>query len=162
MLQFEPGLAIWTVITFLVLLLLLSKTAWPKILSVLDERENKIKSSIEDAEKARDDAEKMIQEHKNILDKAKKEAAEIIRKGNDRAEKIHGEARELAKEEARNLIRSTKVELEREREKAIADLKDRVAVLSVTVAAKIIGSSLTPEQHLERAQNAIKEMESQL
>ncbi len=162
MLQFEPGLAIWTIITFIVLLLLLSKTAWPKILSVLDERENKIKSSIEDAEKARDDAEKMIEEHKNILDNAKKEAAEIIRKGNERAEKIHEEARELAKEEARNLIQSTKVELEREREKTIVDLKDRAADLSVAVAAKIIGSSLTPEQHLEHARNAIREMDSQL
>jgi F-type H+-transporting ATPase subunit b len=159
MLQFEPGLAIWTLVTFLFLLLLLAKTVWPIILSTLDERENKIRSSIDNAEKAKLDAKKILGEHKAMLDNAKKEAAEIIKKGSDRAEKIHEEALTKAKKDAQSLIENTKIEMEREREKAFAELKNRAADLSVSVAAKIIGSSLSNEQQLERARIAIKEME---
>ncbi len=162
MLQFEPGLAIWTIVTFVFLFVLLAKTAWPRILSALDERENTIRSSIEDAEKAKLDAEKILSDHKAMLDTVKKEAAETIKKGNERAEIIHEEALTNAKKEAQSLIENTKMEMEREREKAFVELRNRTADLSVSVAAKIIGSSLTNEQQLERARIAIKEMESQL
>lgn len=162
MLNFEPGLAIWTIITFLVLLFILGKTAWPRILSALEEREERIRTSLAEAEKAKEDAERMIAETKEMLGKAKKEVAEIVKQGAEKAEKVREDLIEKAAEDAKTLVEKTKIELEREREKAIEDLKNRTVDLSVAIAARIISSSLTPEQQTGIARQAIKDMESRL
>jgi len=162
MLNFETGLAIWTIITFLILLFILGKTAWPRILSALEEREGRIRTSLDEAEKAKEDAERMIAETKEMLGKAKKEVAEIVKQGAERAEKVREDLIEKAAEDAKTLVEKTKIELEREREKAIEDLKNRTVDLSVAIAARIISSSLTPEQQTGIARQAIKDMESGL
>jgi len=162
MLKFEPGLAIWTIISFLGLLFLLWKFAWPRILSALEEREERIRKSIDEAEKAKEEAERMIAETKEMLGKAKKEAVGIVKQGTEKAEKVREDLIAKASEDAKTLVEKTKIELEREREKAIGDLKKRTIDLSVAVAAKIISSSLTPEQQTGIARRAIKDMESGL
>jgi len=162
MLQFEPGLAIWTFITFLILLIVLGKTAWPKILTALEERETKIREALADAAKAKEETDRMISEHKEMMSKAKEDSADIVRQGTERAEKVQEEFLEKAKQEANAIIERTKSELERERDKAVAELKARAVDLSVAIAAKIITSSLTSEQQAELARQAVREMESNL
>ena len=162
MLEFEPGLAIWTIFSFLVLLFMLWKFAWPRILSALEEREGKIRISLAEAEKAKEDAERMMAETKEMLGNAKKEAAEIVKQGAERAEKVREDLIEKAAEDARTIVEKTKIELEREREKAVAELKNRTVDLSVAIAARIISSSLTPKQQTGIARQAIKDLESRL
>ena len=161
-LSFEPGLAIWTIITFLVLLIILGKTAWPKILAALNERENSIRSALADAEKAREEADRSIADTKEMLNEARKESAGIVQQGVERAEKVREDLIAKAGDEARALIERTKHELELEREKAVSELKNRAVDLSVAIAAKIITSSLTPEQQEELARRSIKNLESNL
>ena len=88
LLDVSPGLIFWTVITFLILLFILKKMAWKPILSSLDERENKIKESLEKAEFARTEAEKLIAENKSNLAKAEEDAQKIIAQGREYAEKL--------------------------------------------------------------------------
>jgi len=159
MLSFEPGLAIWTLITFVILLVILGKTAWPKILSALEERENKIRTSLEDAEKAREAAERATEDYNALIAKSKTESAEIIRQSRDQAEKVREDLIAQAKEEAANLVEKTKKELDQEREKAIQEMKKKAVDLSMVIATKIIESSLTKEKQLELARQALQEME---
>ena len=151
MLVFEPGLAIWTIITFLILLAALWWKVWPRILSALEEREEKIKTALSDAEKAQQEAEKKIEETKEMLNKARKEAQKIVKQGADRAEIVRDELIEKASEEAKSIVEKTKKDLERERDKAVSELKERAVDLSVAIAAKIINSSLTSEQQSDLA-----------
>lgn len=162
MLQFEPGLAIWTIITFLILVILLWWKVWPRILSALEEREEKIKTALSDAEKAQQEAVQKMEETKEMLNKARKEASEIVKKGADRAEKVREELIAKAEDDARSLVERTKNELDLERQKAVSELRERAVDLSVAIAAKIIDSSITPEQQTDLARQSIKDIESRI
>lgn len=162
MLQFEPGLAIWTIITFLILVILLWWKVWPRILSALEEREEKIKTALSDAEKAQQEAVQKMEETKEMLNKARKEASEIVKKGADRAEKVREELIAKAEDDARSLAERTKNELDLERQKAVSELRERAVDLSVAIAAKIIDSSITPEQQTDLARQSIKDIESRI
>ena len=162
MLQFEPGLAIWTIITFLILVILLWWKVWPRILSALEEREEKIKTALSDAEKAQQEAVQKMVETKEMLNKARKEASEIVKQGADRAEKVREELIAKAEDDARSLVERTKNELDLERQKAVSELRERAVDLSVAIAAKIINSSITPEQQTDLARQSIKDIESRI
>ncbi|MFC1728736.1 F0F1 ATP synthase subunit B [candidate division KSB1 bacterium] len=159
MLQFEPGLAIYTIITFLVLFVMLWKTAWPKILSAIEERETKIRTSLENAEKARQEAERTMAEYKKMIANARQESAEIIKESSEKAEKVREDLIAAAKADAVKLIENTKKELEREQQKAVQEMKARTVDISISIAERIIRSSLTRDQQLELARKALQDME---
>jgi F-type H+-transporting ATPase subunit b len=160
LLQFEPGLVIWAIVTFFVLLLALYFTAWPKLLSFLENRENYIRSSLEDAEKARQAAERITAEYKDMISLAKKESIDILKQTRAQADKVREELLAKAREDAKRILDKTIREFELERDKAIIELKNRAVNLSVAIAGKIIMSSLTSEQQTDLAMQALKEMDS--
>ena len=96
-----PGLYIWTIITFLLLLYLLAKFAWKPLLKMLEERENLIKSSLDDAEKAKLELERLNEESEKIMAKARVEAQEILAEGKTTAEKVKEDTISKAKEAAK-------------------------------------------------------------
>ncbi|MFC1477508.1 F0F1 ATP synthase subunit B [candidate division KSB1 bacterium] len=159
MLEYDPGLAIYAIITFLVLFVLLWKLAWPKIIGAIEEREEKIRNSLEEAEKAREAAERTTAEYQEMIAKAREESAEIIRKGTEQAEKVREDLIAKAKDDATKFVENTKKELELERDKAIQEMKLKVVDLSVAIATKIVKTSLTEEKQMELARQALKEME---
>ena len=160
LLKFEPGLAAWAIVTFLFLFGLLYYLVWPKLLAFLEERENHIRGSLEEAEKARREAERITAEYRNMISRAKTESVEIIRQAQEQSEKVREQLIAHAKTDAKSIVDKTIHELELEREKAVAELKTRAVNLSVAIAAKIITSSLTLEQQARLAHQALKEMES--
>lgn len=160
MLRFELGLQIWVIITFVALLLVLWKTAWPAIINALEERENHIRTSLEDADKAKEEAKRIMAEYKDMISKAKSESAGIIKQGTEKAEQVREELILKAKEESRALVEKTIKELELESAKAVQDLKQKTIDISVAIAAKIITSSLTIEQQAELAKKAMQELET--
>ena len=83
-----PGLYIWTIITFLLLLYVLAKFAWKPLLKMLEDRENLIKSSLEDAEKAKLELQRLNEESEKMLNKARSDAQEILTEGKATAEKV--------------------------------------------------------------------------
>ena len=99
-LDINPGVIIWTTVTFLILLWVLKKTAWRPILNSLSERENFIKDSLEQAEKARKDAEILYEKNKENLAKAEEEAQKVIEQGREYAENLKKQILEESKTEA--------------------------------------------------------------
>ena len=133
-LDVNPGLIIWTVVTFAVLLFVLKKVAGKPILNSLNEREKFIKDSLEKAEIAQKEAEKLIQDNRASMLKAEEEAQKIIAQGRDYAEKLKAQLLEESKTEAKKLVDNAKAEIERKNQEAFNDIKDQVAEIAISAA----------------------------
>jgi len=144
LLRVEPGLFLWTVITFLVLVLILWKAAWKPIVEALDARAEKVRGDIESADKARQEAEKLLAQHKSLMDNAKSEAAKIVEDSKTEAEKMRNEIIEKASADAKDLSERTKKEIILAKDKALSEIKAEIVILSTEIAAKVINKNLNP------------------
>ena len=158
--QPDPGLFLWTILTFLVLLGLLAKFAWKPLLALLDRREEMIRQSLDDAEKAKQELQRLQQESKEILSKARVEAQCILAKSRSEAEKLKGELRQEAKVQADSILRDAEKQIQVETEKAIAVIKNEVVDLSLLVASKLIKRNLSKEDNQSLIEESLKEVES--
>ncbi len=158
--QPDPGLFLWTILTFLVLLVLLAKFAWKPLLALLDRREEMIRQSLDDAEKAKQELQRLQQESKEILSKARVEAQSILAKSRSEAEKLKGELRQEAKVQADSILRDAEKQIQVETEKAIAVIKNEVVDLSLLVASKLIKRNLSKEDNQSLIEESLKQVES--
>jgi F-type H+-transporting ATPase subunit b len=138
----NPGLTLWTAITFLFLLVVLSRFAWGPIVKMLNERERTIRDAIDSAKKERAEAERMLAEQKESLARAQREAAEIARRNQQEVEALRQELTTRARKEADELIASARLQVAEEVSKARADLKAQVADLAIDAAAKLVKANL--------------------
>jgi F-type H+-transporting ATPase subunit b len=141
------GLIFWTFIVFIILLWILKRFAWKPILETLDERENRIRAALEDAERSRQEAQETLNKYQQLLDEAKKEAQEILAKSRKTAEATRDEIVQKAQAEANHLIERARKEIDLEREKAIDELRREAVELSLMIASRLIGKSLSPDDH---------------
>lgn len=145
--QLDPGLFVWTILTFLLLLFVLAKFAWKPLLKMLNEREELIRSSLEDAEKAKEELERLNTECVAIINQARSEAQLILSEGKSAAAKLKDETLEVAKEQAKYIVGEAEKQINVERDKAIADIKGEVVNISLAVAEKLIGKNISPEDN---------------
>jgi F-type H+-transporting ATPase subunit b len=158
LLKVEPGLLLWTIITFLVLLLILWKAAWKPIVDALDARAEKVRGDIEAAEKNRLETEKLIAQHEAMMNKAKEEAAHVIAEGRSDAENVKNSIVDKANGEAKDLVERAKREIGLAKDKALSDLKSEVVVLSTVIASKVISKNLKPEDQKAFVEEALKKI----
>jgi F-type H+-transporting ATPase subunit b len=160
LLDIDPGLIVWTLITFSLLLFLLSKLAWKPIIKTLQEREEKIRHSLEEAEKARREAEALIARNADMMAQAERDAQELVRRAKEMADKLKLELTEQGKLEAAKMLTTAKKEIENEKNAALSQLKSEVADMVVQAAGKVIGSALDADKHKKIVDDFIKEMPS--
>lgn len=141
----NPGLIFWTVITFIVLLILLKKVAWKPILTALDQREAAIRESLEKAEKAREEAQKVLDENKTNIAQAEEESKKIIDQSRAYAEKLKEQIIRESKEQAKKIVDDAVDEIERKNEAAFNDLKTQIAEIAINAAEKILKETLNKE-----------------
>jgi len=158
--QPDPGLFLWTILTFVVLLVLLAKFAWKPLLAMLDRREEMIRQSLDDAEKAKQELQRLQQESKEILSNARVEAQSILAKSRSEAEKLKGEIRQEAKVQADSILRDAEKQIQVETEKAITVIKNEVVDLSLLVASKLIKKNLSKEDNQSLIEESLKQVES--
>jgi len=158
--QPDPGLFLWTILTFMVLFGLLARFAWKPLLAVLDRREEIIRQSLDDAEKAQHELQRLQQESKEILSKARVEAQSILAKTRSEAEQLKGEIRQKAKAQADSILRDAEKQIQVETEKAIAMLKSDVVDLSLVVASKLIRRNLSKEDNQSLIEESLKQFEA--
>lgn len=154
--QPDPGLFIWTIITFLVLLTLLAKYAWKPLLELLEKREETIRKSLDDAEKAREELERLTTEGDEIIAKARSEAQSIIAEGKSAAEKVRNETIQMAREQASGLLDKAEKQIQAEKDKAIEEIKSEVVDLSLSVAEKLIKKNLSSEENQAMIEESLK------
>jgi F-type H+-transporting ATPase subunit b len=154
----NPGLTLWAAITFLVLLVVLSKFAWGPIVKMLDEREKTIHEAIESAKKERAEAEKLLASQKDALAKATREAAEIAKRNQDEVEKLRQELTAKARKEAEELVASARKQIIEEKSKAAAELRSMVADLAIEAAAKLVKASLDEKAQRQLVEDYLKQL----
>ncbi len=147
MVQVHGGTLFWSVVTFLLLLVVLKKVAWIPIIEALENRESEIKNALSSAEKARENAEKASKDYDDLVKKARLEAQEIITESKSTGERIRTEIKETAEKEAHEIIEKAQNQINAEREKAINDIKKIVVDFSIQAASKIIEKNLDSDDN---------------
>jgi F-type H+-transporting ATPase subunit b len=145
---------------FLVLFVLLWKFAFPPITKMLDQRAENIRESLEKAEDTRVQAERLLDEYKVQMAEARLEAAKVIEQGRKVAETMKDEIVAKANEEAAAVLAKARDEIQAEKRAAIAELQASVADLSVAVAGKVIGTSLSDAEHRKLIESYVAEVGS--
>jgi F-type H+-transporting ATPase subunit b len=158
MLNPNPGLVIWTIITFILLLIVLKKFAWKPLIEALQKREENVRSSIERAEQAQREAEKLLEENRKRLAQAEQEGHRILNESRALADKLKEEMIEKANQQARRMIDMAKQEIDRDKEAAILQLRDEVADLAIKAAGKIIDETLDESKHRKLIDSYLKNL----
>jgi F-type H+-transporting ATPase subunit b len=154
------GTLFWSVLIFGLFFLLLSKFAWKPILAAVKARDEMIRSSLESAEKAKEDMLKMQSDNEAILRKAREEREGILKEAREVRDKLIGEAKGKAAEEAEKLIEKARAGIESEKRKALSEIKEQVANLSVEIASKVLGEKLKQTGEQEKLiDNYLKEID---
>ena len=153
----NPGIFLWTLVTFLIVLIILKAKAWAPLIATLDKRESDIRESLNAAEKAREDAENITKDYEKMVQKAKKESVEIISASREAGEKVKTEIITEAKSNAKKIMTDNLDQIEREKNKVIGEIRQQVVELSVMAAEKIIGKTLEKDDHNKMIQDTIKE-----
>lgn len=148
LIRIEPGLFIWTILTFLVLLGALAKLVWKPLMEALDRREKRIRDSLEEAEKAQKAAERISREYDEMIGKARQEAQEIVADGKTRSEKIKDDMLKKAREESQKIGEDAEKRIQAEKESALAEIREEIVSLSLYAASKIIGKNLTKKDNM--------------
>jgi F-type H+-transporting ATPase subunit b len=147
MFQINPGLILWTIITFVIVLMILRWTAWKPLLAALTAREEKIRASLAHAEQARQEAQSLLEEHRRQLAAAEEQVHRILTEGRALADRQRADAAEKAEHAARRMIAQAKEEIQREKDAALVQLRSEVADLAIGAAGKILDKNLdTPAQ----------------
>jgi len=145
------GVSGWTlaaqVVNFIILLLLLYFFAYKPVMKMLDERWRKIKDSMEEVQKVKAQAAQTEEEFKKKIEAASKEGQEVIARAMRTGEEARQRAQAEAKQEAQALVEKARVEIQRERDETIGELRQEFADLTVVAAEKVIGKSLDKEAH---------------
>jgi F-type H+-transporting ATPase subunit b len=152
------GLIFWTTVVFTLLVLLLKKFAWKPILSAVDERNKSIKDSLAQAEKARSEMSELTANNEKIIAQAKVDRDIILKEARDMKNEIISEAKDKASKEAEKLVSTAKEQILNEKMKAITELKNHVADLSIEMAERILNSELSDvAKQKELVSKALKE-----
>jgi F-type H+-transporting ATPase subunit b len=141
------GLIIWTIITFLVVLLVLKKFAWPQLLASLDEREKRISDALAAAEQARQEAEEVLREHRQKIAAAEEEARKIVAEARAAGANVRQTIVSQAREEAERMLDQARTSIESEKRAAIAELRRETANLAVQAAGVLIDANLDDEKN---------------
>jgi F-type H+-transporting ATPase subunit b len=156
--QLDPGLFLWTIVTFLVLLGALAKFAWRPLLQALSTREETIRQSLADAEKARAELERLNRESEAIIRQARVEAEQIVGASRADAERLRGELREKARAEADGILKNAERQIQLETARALQQIRTEAADLSVVIASKLIQKNLTREDNERLIQEALQQL----
>lgn len=155
----DPGLILWTVLTFIGLLFLLRKTAWGPIIDGLDRREQNIRAALSDAEKARDEGKRLLAEQEAALAAARQEAQKLIDQGTATARSLQEEMLAKAQQEAGAIVASARREIELETDRAREALRAEVVDLSLRVAGRLLERSLADADHERLAREFMSQVE---
>lgn len=148
---------IWHTINFLLLLLILGKFVFPKITKTLDERSNRIRESIAQAETLKEETARLNEEARQAQSKAWQDAQQALSEAQRNAEQVIAEARDTARQEAEALIARARTEIQAERDRAFQELRQEVADLAVSAASHVVARSLDDASHRQLVEQFLAE-----
>ncbi|AIM38561.1 F0F1 ATP synthase subunit B [Sphingobacterium sp. SG20118] len=147
--QFSFGLFFWQVIILLIIIFLLGKFAWKPIIAALAEREQGISEALESAEKAKLEMARLTNENESLLKEARVERDLILKEAKEIKDKIVAEAKTIAQTEGAKMIAQASVEINEQKNKAMAEVKDQVSTLALDIARKVLSKEFEDQNKQE-------------
>ncbi len=154
-----PGLMIWTIVSFVVVLVVLWRFAFGPIQKTIDERRDRIRESIDAADHAREEARQLLEEHRKLIGQAKGDAEEILAEARRIAESMRERVKEETEVERARRIDETRKLIEAETQRALDAIRSEVASLTLEATAKVTGKVLDKADHKRLIEDAIKDLD---
>jgi F-type H+-transporting ATPase subunit b len=154
-----PGLMIWTVVCFLLTLFVLKRYAFGPIQHMLDERRDRIRRSIEEAENARTEARKLLEEHRALIGQARGQAEQILAEARKVADSQRQRVKEETEADRQRRLEETKRQIEAETHRALEQIRAEVAELTLVATTKVTGKVLDDADHRRLIEDAIKDLD---
>ena len=158
--QPDPGLYIWTIVTFLILLALLAKFAWRPLIAALVARQDAIRKSLDEARQARTELERLNAESQRILAQARSEAESILTATRSDANLFREELKQKARAEAAGIVKNAEKQIELETARALQQIRQEAVDLSVTIASKLLQRNVSKDDNLRLIEDTFKHIES--
>lgn len=157
--QPDPGLFIWTILTFLALVALLAKFAWRPLLQALERRQEMIRKSLDDAEQAKVELERVQRESAEIVRRAREEADAIVSRTRTDADRLREELRQQARQEAAAILKAAERQIQIEADRAREQLRREAVDMSVLIASKILRRTISREDNERLIQETLAQLE---
>ncbi len=156
----EGGLMFWTIVVFVLLLLILRKFAWPQVLGAVEAREQMLERQIAETERNRAESARILEEQKRLLAEARTSAHAIVAEAKGLADKERAVVIEKTKQEQDELLQRARREIQGERDRAVVELRREAVDLSLAAASKLIGERLGSDADRQLVLNYLGTLES--
>jgi len=158
--QPDPGLYIWTIATFLVLVGLLAKFAWGPLLAAMAARQDAIRKSLDEARQAKQELERLNVESARILAQARTDAEAILSATRSDATQFREELKQQARADAAAIVKNAEKQVELEKTRAIQEIRQEAVNLSVTIASKLLQRNVSKDDNLRLIEDTFKQIEA--
>ena len=156
----DPGLYVWTIITFLVLLVVFNKLAWRPLKGILQTREDLIRKSLDDARQAKQELERLHVESQKILNEARVQADRILSETRSDANRLRDELKQKAQTEAAGIMKNAERQIEMETARALQQIRSEAVDISVAIATKLLARNVTKEDNERLIEETFKQIEA--
>jgi F-type H+-transporting ATPase subunit b len=158
--QPDPGLYIWTIATFLALVWLLAKFAWRPLLEALERRQDSIRRSLDDAQKAKQELERLSVESQRILSVARAEADQILSNTRSDANRFREELKQKAQAEAAGIVKNAEKQIQLETARALQQIRTEAVDISVAIASKLLERNVSKADNERLIEETFKQIEA--
>jgi len=159
LIEVVPGLMVWTLVAFVITLYVLKKYAFGPIQKLIDDRRDRIRASIEEADNAREEARSLLEEHRKLIGQAKSEAEYILAEARRVADAQRERVRQETEEDRARRLEETKRQIEQATQQALAQIRREVADLSLLAAEKVTRKTLTDADKQRLIDEALSEID---
>jgi len=154
-----PGLMIWTIVCFLIALFVLKRFAFGPIQKAIDDRRERIRLSIEEADRAREEAKNLLEEHRKLVGRAKSDAEDILAEARKQSDAQRERVREETEADRQRRLDETKRQIDAETQRALEQIRAEVADLTLVATAKVTGKVLDRDDHRKLIEDAIGDLD---
>jgi F-type H+-transporting ATPase subunit b len=154
-----PGLMVWTIICFLIVLWVLKRFAFGRVQQVIDERRRTIEEAIEEATGARAEARRLVEEHRALIEQARMQAEEIRNEARQTSQALERQMRDEVDAERRRRLEEARREIEAETERALERIRREVADLTLVATEKVTGKVLDASDHRRLIEQAVADLD---
>jgi F-type H+-transporting ATPase subunit b len=159
LIEVRPGLMIWTIVCFLVVLFVLKRYAFGPIQQMIDQRRERIEQAIAEADNARDEARRLLEEHRKLIGQAKSEAEEILSEARRLADAQRDRVKQETEEDRQRRLEETHRQIDQATAQALGQIRDEVGKLSLLAAEKITRKSLDEKDQQRLIDEALAEID---
>ena len=159
LIKVTPGLMIWTIVCFLIALFVLKRYAFGPIQKLIDERRERIRRALDEADEARDEARTLLEEHRKLIGQARGEAEEILSEARQVAKGMQERVKEETEADRQRRLEETKKQIDAETQRALEQIRGEVAELTLAATAKVTGKVLDRDDHRKLIEDAIGDLD---